>query len=398
MSKKPFILLIAVLLAACSSARSPEAIDDLRSRAASVAQGVGGGLADKKSANMSSTDQPELAKEAAPSATREEAGEYAPAAPPAAKAPAGSAHGAIAGKPAKPAKQNPTAGLYIIRHGNLTLQVNSVKAAQERVSGLVKDVGGFISDSRLDASEGGVPAASLTVRVPATQFDKLLNALGDVGNVRTRQVTGDDVTLEYVDTTSRVRNLQKEEGQLLELLKRAGKLSDVLEVERELSRVRGEIERSQGRLRHLSNQVDLATIEITLTEQVQISTTSPWNLGATLENAIHNAERELAGTLNWLITTGITLVVAVLPIFVLGLLAFLALGWVLRKVLVDHFKLLPARFFGRLWLGVGFVTLAIAFPPLFGLLFAALVVVGLLWAGSALFGRMFKRKGSDLDS
>jgi hypothetical protein len=184
----------------------------------------------------------------------------------------------------------------------------------------------------------------------------------------------------------------------LELLKRTGKLSDVLEVERELARVRGEIERSQGRLRHLANKVELATIEISLTEQVQVATGSPWNMGATLENAFRNAQRELASTLDWLIATSVNLVVAVLPVFLLGLAAFLLLGWILRRILVDAFKVLPARFFNRLWLGVGFVCLALAFPPLFAVLGGALVVVLVLWAGGALFGKLFRRRGSSLDA
>jgi hypothetical protein len=382
MSKKPLVLLVALLLVACSSAKEAAPVDQVQTRSRAL-----GGLADDKSVNMAAPAPPP-AKDLEPQ--EEATTEGAPG--------AGEAPKAKPEAPEKQAKQDASQGLYIIRTGRLTLQVNSVKAAQDRIGGLVKAAGGFISDSRLDASEGGVPTATLTVRVPAPQFDKLLGALGDVGSVRTRQVSGEDVTLEYVDTTSRIRNLQKEEGQLLELLKRTGKLSDVLEVERELSRVRGEIERAQGRIRHLANQVQLATIEITLTEQVQVATTSPWNLGATLENAFRNAQRELAGTLAWLLATGVTLLVAVLPLFLLGLAAFLLLGWILRRVLVDSMKALPATFFNRLWLGIGFVCLAFAWPPLFAVLGGGLLVVLVLWAGGTIFGKLFRRRGSALDS
>ncbi|MFN3429327.1 MAG: DUF4349 domain-containing protein [Candidatus Sericytochromatia bacterium] len=283
-------------------------------------------------------------------------------------------------KPADP--QSPQAGRYIIRSANVSLQVKDVRQAMTRVQEVAGLHRGFISDSSLEAGEGQTPTASLTIRVPAARFDQALNALGGVGVVRARQVSGQDVTVELVDTDARVRNLKREEAELLKLLSRAGRLSEVLEVERELSRVRGQIEQAQGRLRQLSSQVDLATIQVSLAESVQQVTTSPWQLGPVAENAWANAQRELAATVAAVIAGLIWFVAFVLPVGLPALLLFLFVGWALRRWLVDRRELVPGKLYDRAWAAVGVALLAIAFPPLFGLIAVVAVIAVVIWLGS----------------
>lgn len=381
------LLALTLGLAACANLAHHEdqVQGDRRAQTLDVNE-QGGGLADKKSANLAAAPPP------APALRRE-----------AAKDEAGGEDGTPGEAPADQLEQKPkpkpaqsaTSGMYIIRHATLTLQVPSVKDAQQRITALTARHHGLVSDSHLDASEGGVPTATLTLRVPATDFDDLLGQLGDVGTVRVRTVTGEDVTLEYVDTGSRIRNLQKEEGQLLQLLQRSGKLSDVLQVERELARVRGEIEQAQGRLRHLANQVDLATIEITLSERVEVVNSSPWQLGSTFQNAWTNAQRELAASLSGLIASITEFLVAQLPVLLIALALFALAGWVLCLVLVNALKLLAARTFWRVWAVLGLVGLGSWYPVILGWLGAALLVMAVAWAGMALFGKLFGRRALD---
>jgi predicted nuclease with TOPRIM domain len=94
-----------------------------------------------------------------------------------------------------------------------------------------------------------------------------MQRLGMLGKVLNRHVSTEDVTEEYVDTDARLRNLKRTEERLLAHLDRTGELKGIVEVERELNRVREEIERLEGRLRYLSHRVDFSTFNVTFQEK-----------------------------------------------------------------------------------------------------------------------------------
>jgi len=127
--------------------------------------------------------------------------------------------------------------------------------------------GGFVSASHVTGSPGRPRSGRWTVRVPVDRFGEFLAALRPLGEVRSINSTSDDVTAEFYDIEARIRNKQQEEDRLLKLLAEAtGKLEEVLAVERELSRVRGEIEQAQGRLRMLKDVTELTTVTVSVTE------------------------------------------------------------------------------------------------------------------------------------
>lgn len=311
------------------------------------------------------------------------------AAPPAARSKAANQAAPEQGKPAAP---NANVGRYVIRRASVNLEVKDVRAALTRMRALAESSRGYVSDSSLNAAEGAAPSAQVTLRVPAARFDALLDQLGGLGTVRSRQVSGEDVTMEYVDTSSRIRNMQREEAQLLKLLNRTGDLSDVLAVERELARVRGEIEQAQGRLRQLSQLVDLATIEVHLAERVEVAASSPWQLGPTVTNAWQNAQAELAEAVAGVVRGAIWLVAFVLPLLVPALLLYLLIGWALSGLLVGRFKLLDRTLYRRIWAALGLALLAVMFPPVAGVVVLAAVALAAIWAGSSLFRRSRRRE------
>ena len=105
------------------------------------------------------------------------------------------------------------------------------------------------------------------IRVPVEKFDSLLAILTQLGELQQTHTESEDVTQEYYDIEARIANKQKEEKRLQKHLDEStGKLEDILAVERELTRVRGEIEQMQGRIRYLSNITALSTITLTATE------------------------------------------------------------------------------------------------------------------------------------
>lgn len=383
----PWIALIAAfaLVLGCQNAAKElrdQSVDEAIVGEDKGGAGVLGGLSDTRNESAPTAQAKKLEGPGAPERDMEERAKDAPAEVDAKRKPEASEK-----------KKDASAGLYIIRRANLTVQVDEVKKGVKQVTEIARAVGGFVAESAYEASEGAVPSARMVLRVPAEKFDAVLDSLGGVGKVFGRNIDSDDVTLEFVDTTSRIKNLKQEESTLLKLLQRTGKLSEVLEMERELSRVRGEIEQAQGRLRHLGSLVSLATIEIALSEKVQVKTTSPWGqIPAAFENAWKDVERSLAGALEWVLTSGVWLLGYFLPLALPLIALYLIAGWALRGWLIERRKFMPDAWFTRFWVGLGLALIATWWPPLTGLIVVAALAAAVLGAGSLVVGKFFVRK------
>src|SRR5207244_6742889 len=105
------------------------------------------------------------------------------------------------------------------------------------------------------------------LRLPADQLDSALAELKKMGRVESESQKGDDVTQQYVDLQARLTNARNTEQRLTDLLRRrTGKLSDVLEVEQEVARVRGEIEQMEAERKTMSNQISFATLSLNIAE------------------------------------------------------------------------------------------------------------------------------------
>jgi len=149
---------------------------------------------------------------------------------------------------------------------SISLEVKEFKVAVEKVSSIASRYGGYISDSFMNNEGVGRKTGYVIVRVSERDFDAAIADLEKVGDVLNKNISGQDVTEEYIDLEARIANLTLEEQRYQDILKKAEKVEDLLAIERELSRVRGEIESMQGRLNYLKNRVDLATITVNLAE------------------------------------------------------------------------------------------------------------------------------------
>ncbi|MHB9096036.1 MAG: DUF4349 domain-containing protein [Eubacteriales bacterium] len=152
----------------------------------------------------------------------------------------------------------------IIRDGLLSVEVDSYKGFGTKLPILVEQYGGYIENS--SENTGKFVTASFVIRVPARNFSELLNRIEALGKITDKQITGRDVSGEFIDAQSRLRNLQRQEQRLLELMGKTGTVSEVLTIETELGRVRGEIEVLQGRLKSLDSAVVYSTIRLEVRE------------------------------------------------------------------------------------------------------------------------------------
>ncbi len=156
----------------------------------------------------------------------------------------------------------------IIYTADVRIVADDFSAASNKLIELIDKIGGYVANASLDRSSGEARSGSWTVRVPVKKYGDFLTSLDGVGFVESRTQNSEDVTMEYVDVEARIANLKRLEERFIALLnERTGKLEDVLKVEQELARVRGDIEQAEGRLRYLTNKTDYSTVTISLREQ-----------------------------------------------------------------------------------------------------------------------------------
>jgi len=161
--------------------------------------------------------------------------------------------------------------VMIIRTGTASIRIDSLEPALANVRALAARVGGYVANTDVQAGTAQYRQATLEVKVPAGRFDDLVAGLQPLGKVESVNVTAEDVGEEFVDVGARVENSRRLESRLIDLLAtRTGRLQDVLAVERELARVREEIERYEGRLRYLKSRTALSTLTIAIHEPLPV--------------------------------------------------------------------------------------------------------------------------------
>jgi hypothetical protein len=231
---------LALLLAACGGGGAPDLV--MREEAASTAAPEGGMAMPAPARGMQDLAAPAEAPQSA---------------------------GGAAQAPGASAAATDTAAIpaMIIRTGNATVQVDSLEPAVARVRQLAQRVGGYVANTSQQGGERETRQATLELKIPARRFDEALRGLSPLGEVESVSVSTQDVGEEFVDVTARVANSRRLEERLLGLLaNRTGRLEDVLAVERELARVREQIERHEGRLRYLRTRVAVSTLTVNLHE------------------------------------------------------------------------------------------------------------------------------------
>ncbi len=152
----------------------------------------------------------------------------------------------------------------IVRTGEISLVVESVVEALDQIAESVEGLDGYVVSSRWRGEEERA-AATISIRVPDENFDEAIRELRDLAvRVTSESTSSRDVTQEYIDLESRLRNLEATEQQYLALLERAETVEEVLMVQRELSNMRGQIEQIKGRMQYLERTSALSLITVHL--------------------------------------------------------------------------------------------------------------------------------------
>lgn len=147
----------------------------------------------------------------------------------------------------------------IIQVSTLTVSTDSVSQNFENVGNIAAGAGGYVASSTY-GNEGDRQSASITIKVPGTAYNETIVKLRALGDVTREESSSDDVSEQFVDLESRLRNLRATEAQYLEFLDNARDLNETLLMQDRINGVRAEIEQVQGRIDLLAKQTDFATI------------------------------------------------------------------------------------------------------------------------------------------
>jgi hypothetical protein len=243
-----------------------------------------------------------------------------------APAPAGASAGAPAESGTNSAAADaplPRLDRMIVANLGLTLAVDDVMTAAHAVEGVANRYGGFVSNSNVRNQEK-VREGTMAVRVP---FPRLSEALTDLRGLAKRVTeetrSTEDITEEFTDVESNLRNLRATETQLIGLMEKATRSEDILRIQRELTTNRGQIEKIEGRRRMMENRSDLATISVKIIEAPAQAPRDGWNAVAIFAQALGTLRvigQELATVLIWLLIFS--------PLYVIPAIA---IRWYLRN-------------------------------------------------------------------
>ena len=213
-------------------------------------------------------------------------------------------------------------GPFIARTVELTMAVQAINETRIRLEHILKQHSGYIGTLSASADDGSARTLTASLRVPAQNLDASVDDLKKLGRVTHESQSGEEVTQQHIDLVAQLNNSHNTEARLNEVLHKShGQTKDILEIERESARVRGEIERMEAERKALEHRVEYATIEIQITEDYKAQITSPsHNVSTRIHNAFvsgyRNASETLLGILLFFAEYGPTLLVWLLFLLV----------------------------------------------------------------------------------
>ena len=218
----------------------------------------------------------------------------------------------------------------VIKNASLSIVVEEPGVSIEAISKMASDLGGFVVSSNLYRTQTSngleVPQANITIRVPADKLDQALAEIkSGAGQILSENVSGQDVTQEYTDLESRLRNLERAEEQLTEIMEQAWETEDVLVVYNRLVEVQEQIELIKGQMKYYEQSAALSAISINIqaneaVQPLRIGNWQPVGVAKRAIQALINTLKVLADMLIWI-------ALYILPV---ALILFFPIRWLWR--------------------------------------------------------------------
>jgi anti-sigma factor RsiW len=208
----------------------------------------------------------------------------------------------VDGEPATDQQDQLASGPMIARTVSLTIVVKDFAVARATLDTILARHQGYAADLTVSTTEGAPRTLQASLRIPASQLAPALTELKALGRVENESQSGEEVTEQHADLVARLKNSRETEQRLQAILQqRTGKIRDVLEVEQEIARVRGEIEQMEAEQKALEHRVDYAAVNLSLSDVYQAQLNLPMSVGTRLRNSVvagyHHAAETLIGVI-----------------------------------------------------------------------------------------------------
>lgn len=213
----------------------------------------------------------------------------------------------------------------IARTATLRVVVPKFEAARASLDAILVRYHAYAATLDVNTTEGSARAVTASLRVPASSLGAAFAELKALGRVENESQAGEEVTEQHMDLVARLKNARETEVRLQDILRtRTGKVKDVLEVEEEISRVRGEIEQMEAERTTLEHRVDFATVNLSLVEEykAKLDSSAP-SRGTQLRNSLVTGLRNASDSLFALVL----FLAEITPVLLLWLLILSPLGW-----------------------------------------------------------------------
>ena len=207
----------------------------------------------------------------------------------------------------------------IIKTASVTLEVKDVPGSVEALKNIAAQKGGYISSTNVQKGYNDRLSGSVVIRIPQAEFENVLAGVKTIGTVKSSSTQGQDVTEEYVDIEAQKASYQNQLVQYNEIMKKAVKVSDVIEIQQQIDRVQTELNRLEGRLKYLNSRIDLSTITVSLQEPEPVG-------GDTGHNFITTINEGISGFIG-MIDAIIILFFTLLPLIILGAIGYGIYRW-----------------------------------------------------------------------
>jgi hypothetical protein len=230
-----------------------------------------------------------------------------------------------------------TSKRMIIKRVYVDLLVKDPAGAISKAADLTQKLGGFVVSSSLrNADEKGpqpqlnrVVRATITFRVPTAQLDQALAGLRSIAvRVISENITGQDITADYIDQQSRLNNLKAAESKLKEIMDKATRSRDVIAAYKEIVDIRGQIDRVEGRIKYYKESVDLSSVTVNFKseEKQPFVNVAEWQIKTTIKNAFIS----LINALNSLFVFALRFFIIYLSVIILCCIPLALIVWIVR--------------------------------------------------------------------
>jgi hypothetical protein len=207
----------------------------------------------------------------------------------------------------------------IIKTASITLEVKDVPGSVESLKAMAISKGGYISSTNTQKNYNNQLTGTVVIRIPQAEFDNTLGGVKALGTVKSASTQGEDVTEEYVDLQAQKTSYQNQLAQYNEIMKKAVKVSDVIEIQAQIDNVQTNLNRLEGRLKYLNSRIDLSTITVSLQEPEPVGGDSGHNFATAINEGI-------AGFFG-MIDAIIVLFFMLLPLVILGSIGYGVYRW-----------------------------------------------------------------------